>query len=165
MKFSTLFPAFLLACSASAQALTLFELSEYVNVRQVLNTYSLALDSKNATALTAIFTTNGSVNFTSPTSPPQIVTGSTTISSFLLDNLEGVITQHALTTQRIDVANGTAFAVTYFTDTHFGQGNSTGDLVTYYGRYDDNLVDIPGSSFQIQSRTVFLYGPTEFYTY
>ena len=60
----------------------------------------------------------------------------------MLCRLSPVSTQHALTTQTIEVAEDgkSARATTYFTGIHFGKGKWQGQQVTAWGRYDDELV-------------------------
>lgn len=54
-------------------------------------------------------------------------------------------TQHALTTQTINIDNDgkSAKATTYFTGVHLGQGRWKGQMVTAYGKYTDELVCVP----------------------
>lgn len=55
--------------------------------------------------------------------------------------LSPVVTQHALTTQHIAIADDgkTAEVTTYFTGIHFGQGKWKGKEVTAWGKYTDSL--------------------------
>ena len=58
------------------------------------------------------------------------------------DRLGRIATQHALTTQQIEVANDgkSAKAVTYFNGYHFGREKHTGEVLSAYGAYHDELV-------------------------
>jgi hypothetical protein len=80
-----------------------------------------------------------------------------------------VTTQHALTTQHIEITEDGkhAKATTYFTGIHFGQGKWKGQQVTAWGKYLDNLVcvedpdsTLPGSSghWKIEKREVTFMG-------
>jgi hypothetical protein len=54
-----------------------------------------------------------------------------------------ILTHHALSTQRItfDDSNAEkAYATTYFTGSHFGQGTHEGKVLQAYGKYEDELV-------------------------
>jgi hypothetical protein len=57
-----------------------------------------------------------------------------------------VTTQHALTTQAIEIdqSGKTAKATTYFTGIHFGQGKWQGQQVTAWGKYIDDLQLVEG---------------------
>lgn len=65
-----------------------------------------------------------------------------------------ITSQHALTTQTIEIAEDgkNAKATTYFTGIHFGQGKWKGQQVTAWGKYNDTLVltddkdGLPGAS-------------------
>ena len=56
-----------------------------------------------------------------------------------------VVTQHAITTQTITIHEDakTATSTSYFTGVHLGQGRWKGQLVTAYGRYNDELFCLP----------------------
>lgn len=81
--------------------------------------------------------------------------------------LTPITSQHALTTQTIEIAEDgrTATATTYFTGIHFGKGKWQGQQVTAWGKYEDTLIltedkDIPGSSghWLISKRVVGFMG-------
>lgn len=58
------------------------------------------------------------------------------------NRLKDVPTQHALTTQMIEIQPDgvTAKATTYFTGVHFGRGEWEGQHLTSWGSYIDTLV-------------------------
>lgn len=68
--------------------------------------------------------------------------------------LKPVTTQHALTTQHIEILTdgNSASATTYFTGVHFGKGKWEGQEITAWGKYQDTLVldsqmpSLPGAS-------------------
>ena len=69
-------------------------------------------------------------------------------------SLAPVHTQHALTTQLIDLDGpNTASSKTYFTASHFGQGVYEGELLTAWGRYDDALVKT-SNGWRVKTRTL-----------
>ena len=83
--------------------------------------------------------------------------------------LKPVTTQHALTTQHIEVLSGLddtgrlyAEATTYFTGIHFGQGRWKGKQVMAYGKYVDSLVQVRGQDgsyeWRIRRREVTFFG-------
>lgn len=81
--------------------------------------------------------------------------------------LRPITSQHAITTQHIEVAEDgkTAKATSYFTGIHFGQGKWKGKEVTAWGRYVDELVLVSGRSvpgvdgqWLISSREVHFMG-------
>lgn len=70
-------------------------------------------------------------------------------------------TQHALTTQIITINenNTSASATTYFTGVHLGEGRWTGQLVTAYGKYVDELIFMASSAqWLINKREVIFMG-------
>lgn len=79
-----------------------------------------------------------------------------------------MVTQHALTTQTIEIheSGRRASANTYFTGVHLGQGKWKGQQVTAYGRYQDELVCVEGhvelygasGQWRISKREVFFMG-------
>jgi hypothetical protein len=84
-------------------------------------------------------------------------------------SLTPVTTQHALTTQHIEIIEDGkhAKATTYFTGIHFGQGKWKGQQVTAWGKYLDDLVcvedlnsSLAGSSghWKIEKREVTFMG-------
>jgi ketosteroid isomerase-like protein len=93
---------------------------------------------QNFSALADIFTEDAIAIYPAPL---NVVTGATAIAGNLSYGLQFVTTQHALTTQIIDVfTEYTASATTYYTATHFGMGNFTGQYVIAFGKYIDGLV-------------------------
>lgn len=86
---------------------------------------------------------------------PGVVRGLANVETVFRRNLPpGTITQNAVTTQSVALAGfdeqgaaSKATAVSYLTNTYFGQGNLTGQVVTLYVRLDDTLVktELPGN--------------------
>lgn len=83
------------------------------------------------------------------------------IANGWLFRLAPVTTQHALTTQTIEMGEGggEAKAMTYFTGVHLGKGKWEGKLVTAYGIYHDDLVKQEGSGgWLVRKREVVFIG-------
>lgn len=83
------------------------------------------------------------------------------------NSLAPVTTQHALTTQLISFENDTvANAITYYTASHFGQGEAEGQVLYAYGKYLDALIKISNASsilkdpiWRISTRELVYMGP------
>ena len=94
---------------------------------------------QNFSALANVFTKDAVAVYPAPL---NVITGATAIAGNLSYGLQFVTTQHGLTTQIIDVfTEYTASATTYYTANHFGMGNFTGQSVTAFGKYTDELVN------------------------
>ncbi|KAF2091570.1 hypothetical protein K490DRAFT_61006 [Saccharata proteae CBS 121410] len=136
-------------------------------IRQTLNTYPLAIDSKDFAALSAVFTTDAVANYSAPL---NVLTGLRAIQSTLNASLLPVTTQHALATSVIRVEHEpsyqnasetvptTARSITYYTATHFGHGLYEGQTVTAWGRYEDALV-LKKEGWRIRRRHLVYMGP------
>lgn len=128
----------------------------YDAIRNTLNTYPLAIDSKNFSLLSSVFTPDAIANYTAPLG---VLTGLPAIASTLQQSLETVMTQHALSTQVIEMlGHGRANTTTYYTASHFGVGVWEGEVAYAYGRYEDELVCVRGGEepclWRVQTRTL-----------
>ena len=96
-------------------------------IRDTLAHYPLAIDGKNFAALDLVFTQDVVANYSAPL---NVLTGLATVISTLKASLAPVTTQHALSTQLIEILAGGSGArsVTYFTASHFGQGDYLGQV-------------------------------------
>jgi hypothetical protein len=104
-------------------------------IRNTLALYPLAVDGKNFQALGLVFATNAVANYSTPL---EVLTPLSVIESSLEASLAPVTTQHSFGTQVIDVLSpSSATSVTYYTATHFGQGQFAGQILTAYGQYQD----------------------------
>ena len=81
-------------------------------------------------------------------------------------SLAPVTTQHALSTNAIDIHGSTANSTTYYTASHFGRGAYEGAVLYAYGRYIDDFVRVSGGAkyggeqvWRIQNRTLMYMGP------
>lgn len=122
----------------------------FQSIRNTLNTYPLAIDSKDFPALSSVFLPDAVANYSAPLG---ILTGLPTIEHELAGDLAPVTTQHALSTSVIDVSTDgqSANTKTYFTATHFGHGIYNGQIYTAYGRYEDLLI-LGTDGWRIKSR-------------
>lgn len=110
---------------------------DYEAIRNTLSNYCIALDSKDFSLLTSVFTSDVDAQY-----PFAHHTSCESIAAAIQKRLQHITSQHALTTQIINISgNGkTASATTYFTGIHFGQGKWKGQQVTAWGKYVDSLV-------------------------
>ena len=95
---------------ASAILVVADGLNAYDLIRNTLGQYPLAIDSKNFTALSLVFTTDIVANYSDPIG---VISGLPTVEQTLAAILAPVTTQHALSTQVIDLtADNTASTTT-----------------------------------------------------
>lgn len=121
-------------------------------IRSTLALYPLAIDGKNFKALSQVFTSKAVANYSAPL---NVLTPLSTIESVLQASLAPVTTQHAFATQLIDVlSSNSAFSVTYYTATHFGQGPFLGLTATAYGQYQDVWAKQSDSTWKITHRNL-----------
>ncbi|KAG6903134.1 hypothetical protein C0995_004681 [Termitomyces sp. Mi166 len=130
-----------LALASSARALLDLNpssASSVLAIKDTINHYPLAIDSKNFSALSNIFTVDAIANY----SPPLgVLSGLETIQNVLQSSLAPVTSQHGLSTQTVTLFSNTeANTTTYFTAQQFGMGIWEGQLFTSYGRYEDHLI-------------------------
>ncbi|KAF7366993.1 SnoaL-like domain-containing protein [Mycena sanguinolenta] len=127
-------------------------------IRTTLGHYPLSIDGKNFGALALVFAADAVANYSAPLG---VLTPLTTIQAVLASSLEKVTTQHALSTQVIEVlSESEAFSVTYYTATHFGMGVYEGEIAVAYGQYQDYWV-LQHESWKIQTRNLVYMGATD----
>lgn len=101
-------------------------------IAQILNTlslYPLAIDGKNFSALSLVFTENIIANY----SPPiGVVSGLSNLMAVLQNSLAPVDSQHSYGTQVVivegDGEEGTARSLSYYTASQFGRGKHYGEV-------------------------------------
>jgi len=121
-------------------------------IRATLALYPLSIDGKNFAALSSVFTSNAVANYSAPL---NVLTPLSNIESTLQASLAAVTTQHAFTTQLIDILSlNSAFSVTYYTATHFGRGPYLGETATAYGQYQDVWARQSDFSWKITHRNL-----------
>ncbi|KAJ5152659.1 uncharacterized protein N7482_009137 [Penicillium canariense] len=104
-------------------------------IRNTLAIYPFAIDGKDFDALSKVFTSDTTANYSAPL---NVLTPLSTIQSTLKASLTCVTTQHLYGTQLIDVISPTvARSVTYFRAAHFGKGDTTGQVLYAFGNYQD----------------------------
>ena len=119
-------PLFLLTIS-SPQSLDSQDADTKNQIRNTMAHYPLAIDGKNFAALDLVFAADAVANYSTPL---NVLTGLPQIEAVLEQALAPVLSQHALSTQVIEIEKGgeTAKSVTYFTASQFGMGNMTGKV-------------------------------------
>ncbi|KAK3170332.1 hypothetical protein OEA41_009719 [Lepraria neglecta] len=120
-------------------------------VAQILNTlslYPLAIDGKNFSALTLVFTNDIIANY----SPPiGVVSGLSNVNAVLQESLAPVDTQHSYGTQAVKLmGEAQARSLSYFTASQFGRGE-------YYG--EDTWVKVSDDEWKINTRNLVYMGP------
>ena len=123
---------------------------------QIANTlalYPLAIDGKNFPLLRNVFFQNAVANYSAPLG---VLTPLKTIEATLEAALSPVTTQHALSTQAIDVLRGgcTARSITYFTASHFGKNQYEGQVAYAYAQYQDTWSKDRDGTWKIQFRNL-----------
>ncbi|KAJ6459556.1 hypothetical protein C8R45DRAFT_1109426 [Mycena sanguinolenta] len=125
-------------------------------IRTTLGHYPLSIDGKNFEALALVFAPDAVANYSAPL---DVLTPLATIQAALASSLEKVTTQHALSTQVIEIlSESEAFSVTYYTATHFGMGLFEGEILVAYGQYQDHWV-LRDQGWKIQNRNLAYMGP------
>ncbi|OCL11105.1 hypothetical protein AOQ84DRAFT_353204 [Glonium stellatum] len=130
--------------------------ADYIAIRQTLSAYPFAIDSKNFDALTNFFTEDVIANYSTPI---NVLNGLNAVKTALSASLASVHTQHALTTQLINIDGPqTASSKTYFTASHFGLGVYEGEILTAWGRYEDGLIKT-SEGWRVKTRTLVYMAP------
>lgn len=127
-------------------------------ITQALSLYGIAIDTKNFTALSGVFTSDV-VALVAPTPINNLAQ----YESFLASDLAPFKTQHITDNVFVyDIADGAAKSISYQQAVYFGSGNFTGQIVTYYERFDDvfskNLADGSWKSAK-RSINIFVSNP------
>ncbi|KAL8789663.1 MAG: hypothetical protein Q9195_006716 [Heterodermia aff. obscurata] len=130
-----------------------------LQIRNTLSHYPLAIDGKNFSALSLVFTQDVVANYSAPLG---VLTGLASLMSTLETSLAPVRTQHALSTEVIEILEGesTARSLTYVTATHFGMGAYYGQAVYAYAQYQDDWVrSCCPHEWRIKTRNQVYMGP------
>ena len=98
-----------------------------LQIRNTLSHYPLAVDGKDFPAFSLVFTQDVVANYSAPLG---VLTGLASLISTVEASLAPVRTQHALSTEVIEILEGgvAARSLTYFTATHFGVGVHYGQV-------------------------------------
>ncbi|OCK76565.1 hypothetical protein K432DRAFT_385357 [Lepidopterella palustris CBS 459.81] len=117
---------------------------DYFAIQNVLSRYCIALDTKDFDLLSEVFTPNVDAKYPFPGGDMK---GLEAVQSTIRGRLGRIATQHCLTTQVIAFNDSrSASATTYFTGSHFGQGEYEGQVLTAHGKYVDELICLEGQS-------------------
>ena len=123
-----------------------------LEIRQKISLYALAIDQKNFGLLSDVFTPNAVANY-----PNSVVRGLPAIQTFLKAQLADIVTQHTISSTVVDFVNkrspnSTSYLVAYY----FGQGNLTGQTLSFYGRYLDQW-EYRGGGWKTKSRELIFF--------
>lgn len=117
----------LFSALVSAQHGSALYTDPYIAIRQTLNTYPSAIDSKNFRLLSQVFAPTVVANYGSGVGT---LNGTDEVEAVLEKSLAPVTTQHALSTQVITFSSPKiANSTTYYTASHFGRGPYEGQVV------------------------------------
>jgi len=120
-------------------------------IKNTLALYPFAIDSKDFSALSEVFTPDAVANYSAPL---NVLTPLSTIESVLEASLAPVATQHSYGTQFVQLCGPCAArTVTYFRAAHFGVGAYEGEALYAYGQYRDVLV-LGEQGWRIKERTL-----------
>lgn len=130
---------------------------DYDAIRNTMALYPFCIDGKNFAALSQVFTSDAVANYSAPL---NVLTPLSNIESVLSSSLAKVTTQHALTTQAIDITGvNTAETITYYTASHFGTGSYVGQVAYAYGQYQDYWNRQSDGSWRISYRNLVYMAP------
>ena len=123
-------------------------------INQGLSLYGIAIDTKNFTALSGVFT-NNVVTLVAPTPINSLAP----YEAFLSSDLAPYKTQHtSITVFVYDIGPAAAQSVSYSRAIYFGSGNLVGQIVTFYERFDDlwSKSEVDGS-WKIAKRSLEIF--------
>ncbi|KAI9724452.1 MAG: hypothetical protein M1812_000520 [Candelaria pacifica] len=121
------------------------------SVKQTLALWSIVVDSKNYPVLSQIFTSDVFADVAANEQNPRNLAQLTT---FYEASFAGAITLHEDSTQYIEVLSPTNAKATHYDEAvYFGQGNLTGQVLTFYESYVDFLRPEEGV-WKIYNRTL-----------
>ena len=155
---------YLLPLMALFAPVCLAALTTWEQIHRTLNLYPLAIDRKDFSLLSSVFTSHAFANYTGPLAN---LNGLSAISTGLAASVAHVDSQHLLGTTVIDIdSNGKrANSTQYFQASLFGQGDAKGQVVYLYGYYADELRKVQngkgavGGEWRIKSRYLIFQGP------
>lgn len=125
--------------------------AEILYIQKSLSDFGIISDSGSFSGVpdfstfNKVFTNNVTFDFEGP---PGVIRGLANVETVFRNNIPpGTVTQNAVTTESISLSDfddqGSAkgaTALSYLTNTYFGRGNLTGQIVTSYIRFEDILV-------------------------
>lgn len=143
--------------------------NDYQYIENVGSQYSILIDKLNWSALDTVFTSNATFDFSLPNIP--VLHGLPAIEKTLAALAPpGTVSQHTVSTLSISLSGSDrknesagvyrAEALSYTVATYFGTGNLTGQILTFYGKFDDKFVktSLPGNGgWRIDDRVLSLF--------
>lgn len=125
--------------------------ADILNISKVLSDFGIISDSGSFSGVpdfstfNTVFTNNVTFDFQVA---PGVVRGLANVEAVFKKNIPpGTVTQNVVSTESILLSDSNdhrpaskATALSYLTNTYFGQGNLTGQIVTLYVRFEDTLV-------------------------
>ena len=124
--------------------------ADVTGIQQTLGLFSVAIDLKQFDLLGAVFAPNATANFTGH----SVSVGLPAITSYLTRGLTGLKTQHDLGTLYINMTGpATATSYNWLQGTFFGTGSASGQTLSNFGYYKDDLVKSRGR-WLIQNRVL-----------
>lgn len=127
-----------------------------VEIRQTLSRYAIANDEKDFEALSKVFTPDAVCKFPLPP-PNDIIRGLPAIQAALKIQLADFVTQHTMSTTVVDNVNSRSpNSTAYLVANYLGQGNLTGQLLSFYGKYLDQW-EYQGRQWKIKHRELVLF--------
>lgn len=136
--------------------------SDHELIRNTVARYTFTVDSKNWQDMYSIFTENARINFTFLGAAGEMQ-GVPALLGFIQKAAQDTLSQHAITTQSIQVTGSdTAEATTYMSVTHVGGSNhpQKGKMHCAWGKVVDRLVKGPFDAdgkvgWRIQERVLY----------
>lgn len=127
-----------------------------VQIRDKISLYSIALDTKNFALLSEILTVDVVGNYGLPP-PNTLIHGLPENQKVLKAAIDGFVTQETISTTVVDfIDESSPNSTAYLVANYFGKGNLTGQLLSVYGKYEDNWAFEDGS-WKIKNRTLSFF--------
>ncbi|MCJ1423799.1 hypothetical protein MMC29_001684 [Sticta canariensis] len=118
-----------------------------LQIRNKISLYTLAIDAKDYGLLEQVFTTDVVVNYNY--TGLGLLTGVPAVQAFLAEQLQGLVTQHTISTTVVDFGppglQHTPNSTAYLVANYLGQRSLTGQTLFFYGIYTDQWVFEAGS--------------------
>lgn len=129
-----------------------------LQIRNKLSLYALALDAKEYGLLEEVFTTDTVIDYPGA---GRLLRGVPALQAYMMGQLQSRVTQHTISTTVVDFGppgqqhtpNSTAYLVANF----LGQGNLTGQVLMYRGKYTD-IWAFEAGSWKSKNRTLTTFG-------
>ena len=127
-----------------------------VQIHDKISLYSIALDTKNFALLSEVLTVDTVANYGLPP-PNALVHGLAENQKVLKASIDGYVTQETISTTVVDfIDKDSPNSTAYLVANYFGKGNLTGQLLSVYGKYEDQWA-FEGGSWKIKNRTLSFF--------